>query len=108
MSEVSGSIPVSGLCFLLIFVVFTLCLPCYSSLLSACTVKRCALSMVLKVARFHGMSAFSGSIPVSGLCFLLIFVVYNLNRTNPASITPRIIHMCSLVCIYSRIIHEKT
>ena len=40
MSEVSGSIAVSGLCFLLIFVVFTLCLPCYSSLLSACTVKR--------------------------------------------------------------------
>ena len=40
MSEVSGSIPVSGLCFLLIFVVFTLCLPCYSALLSACTVKR--------------------------------------------------------------------
>ena len=37
MSEVSGSIPVSGLCFLLIFVVFTLCLPCYSTLLSACT-----------------------------------------------------------------------
>ena len=40
MSEVSDSIPVSGLCLLLIFVVFTLCLPCYSSLLSACTVKR--------------------------------------------------------------------
>ena len=40
MSEVSGSIAVSGLRFLLIFVVFTLCLPCYSSLLSACTVKR--------------------------------------------------------------------
>ena len=39
MSEVSGSIPVSGLSFLLIFVVFTLCLPWYSSLLSACTVK---------------------------------------------------------------------
>ena len=39
MSEVSDSIPVSGLCFLLIFVVFTLCLPCYSSLLSACTVE---------------------------------------------------------------------
>ena len=36
MSEVSGSIPVSGLCFLLIFVVFTLRQPC---LLSACTVK---------------------------------------------------------------------
>ena len=40
MSEVSGSITVSALCFLLIFVVFTLCLPCYSSLLRACTVKR--------------------------------------------------------------------
>ena len=44
MSEVSGSIPVSGPCFLLIFVVFTLCLVCYSSLLSACTVKRGAPS----------------------------------------------------------------
>ena len=44
MSEVSGSIPVSGLCFLLIFVEFTLCLPGYSSLLSACTVKRGAPS----------------------------------------------------------------
>ena len=43
MLEVSGSIPVSGLCILLIFVVFTLCLPCYSTLLSACTVKRGAL-----------------------------------------------------------------
>ena len=40
MSDVAGSIPVSGLCSLLIFVVFTLCLPCYSSLLSSCTVKR--------------------------------------------------------------------
>ena len=40
MSEVSDSIPVSRLCFLLIFVVFSLCLPCYSTLLSACTVKR--------------------------------------------------------------------
>ena len=38
MSEVSGSIPESGPCFLLIFVVFALCLQCYSSLLSACTV----------------------------------------------------------------------
>ena len=44
MSEVSGSIPVSGLCFLLIFVEFTLCLPCYSPLLSACTAKRGAPS----------------------------------------------------------------
>ena len=40
MSEVSGSIPVSGLCFILIFVIFTLSIQCYSSLLSACTVKR--------------------------------------------------------------------
>ena len=39
MSEVLGSILESGLCFIMIFVVFTLCLPCYSSLLSACTVK---------------------------------------------------------------------
>ena len=44
MSKVSRSIPVSGLSFLLIFVVITLCLPCYSSLLSACTVKRRAPS----------------------------------------------------------------
>ena len=44
MSEVSGSIPLSGLCFLLIFVVFAFCLPCYSSLLSACTVRRGAPS----------------------------------------------------------------
>ena len=46
ISEISGSIPVSGHCFLLIFVVFTLCLPCYSFLLSACTVKRGAPSTV--------------------------------------------------------------
>ena len=44
MLGVSGSIAVSGLCFLLIFVVFTLCLPCYSSLLVACTVERGASS----------------------------------------------------------------
>ena len=44
MSEVWGSIPVSGLCFLLIFVEFTLCLPCYSPLLSACTATRGAPS----------------------------------------------------------------
>ena len=44
MSGVSGSIRVSGLCFLLIFVVFTLCLLCYSPLLSASTVKRGASS----------------------------------------------------------------
>ena len=44
MSEVSGSIPASGLCSLLIFVVFTLCYLCYSPLLSASTVKRGASS----------------------------------------------------------------
>ena len=44
MSGVSGSIPVSGLCFLVIFVEFTLCLPCYSPLLSACTATRGAPS----------------------------------------------------------------
>ena len=44
MSGVTGSIQVSGLCFLLIFVVFALCLPCYSPLLSSCTVKRGAPS----------------------------------------------------------------
>ena len=46
MSGVSCSIPVSGLCLQVIFVVFTLCLPCYSTLLSACTVKRGAPSTV--------------------------------------------------------------
>ena len=44
MSEVSGSIPVSVLCFLLICVILTLCLPCYSSSLSTCTFKRGAPS----------------------------------------------------------------
>ena len=44
MSGITGSIQVSGLCFLLIFVLFTLCLPCYSFLLSECTVKRGAPS----------------------------------------------------------------
>ena len=44
MYGVTRSITVSGLWFLLIFVEFTLCLPCYSSLLSAYTVKRGAPS----------------------------------------------------------------
>ena len=30
----------------------------------------------VKVARFPGMSKVSGSISVSGLCFILIFVVF--------------------------------
>ena len=44
MSGVTRSITVSRFCFLLIFVEFTLCLPCYSSLLRAYTVKRGAPS----------------------------------------------------------------
>ena len=67
MSEDSGSTPVSGLCFLLILVVFTLCLPCYSSLLSAFTVKRGAPSRPRAL------------------------LIPNLNRTSPASITPQTI-----------------
>ena len=53
MSGVSGSIPMLGLCFLLIFVVFTLCLPCYSPLLSACTVKRIAPSTASCLTHFY-------------------------------------------------------
>ena len=64
MSGVSGSIPVSGLCFLLIFVVFTLCLPCYSSLLT-----HVQLSVVLR-RRPRAL------------------LIPNLNRTSPAIITP--------------------
>ena len=52
MSEVLGSIPLSGICFLLIFVVFTLCLPCHSSLLSARTVERGALSTASCLTHF--------------------------------------------------------
>ena len=84
MSEVSGSIPVSGLCSLLIFVVFNSCLPFYSSSLSACTVKRGA---------------------PSAACALLI---PNINRTSPDSVTHLIIQYCSPVCTYSRRLHEKT
>ena len=44
MSEVSVSIPTcEDSSFLLIFVVFKLCLPCYSSLLCACTVEAVVL-----------------------------------------------------------------
>ena len=53
MSGVSGSIPVLGLCFLFIFVVFTLCLPCYSPLLSACTIKRGAPSRASCLTHFY-------------------------------------------------------
>ena len=37
---------------------------------------RCPVGV--KVARFLGMSEVSGSIPVSGLCFLLISVVFTM------------------------------
>ena len=53
MSGVSGSIPVLGLCFLYIFVVFSLCLPCYSPLLSAYTVKRGAPSTASCLTHFY-------------------------------------------------------
>ena len=84
MSGVSGSIPMSGLCFLLIFVVFTLCLVCYSSLLSACIIKRGA--------------------PFTASC-----LTPNLTLTEraPPALHLRSFNMRSLVCIYSRIMHEK-
>ena len=68
--------------------------------------KHICLSAV-KVARFPSMSEVSGSIPVSGLCFLLIFVVFTM-CLKCSSITPWIIQYCSPVCTYSRIMHEKT
>ena len=83
MSEVSGSIPVSGLCFLLIFVVFTLCLPCYSSLLSACTVNRGALSTAW--CSVHGLVPYS---------FLTL-----IGRAPPALYlrSYNIVHLCVLI-----------
>ena len=72
MSEVSSSIPVSEVCFLLIFVVFTLCLPCYSSLLSACTVKRGA--------------------PSTASC-----LIQNLTLTERA---PPSLHLISYICVH--------
>ena len=72
MSEASGPIPVSGLCFLLIFVVFTLFLPCYLSLLSACTVKRGA--------------------PFTASCF-----IQNLTLTERA---PPALHLRSYICVH--------
>ena len=69
MSEVSISIPVPGFCFLLVFVVFTLPLPCYSSLLSAWPCALLQLSVVLR-PRPRAL------------------LIPNLNRTSPSSITP--------------------
>ena len=84
MSEVSGSIPVSGLCFLLIFVVFTLCLPCYSSLLSACTVNvvlrpRCKGSTLSRHVRGLGFDSrvrtlFSIDLCCIYLVFTMLFI----------------------------------
>ena len=71
MSEVSGSIPVSGLCFLLIFVVFTLCLPCYSSSLIACTVTRGAPSTASCLT--HSLPALHlRSYNIVDLCVLIV------------------------------------
>ena len=64
MSEVSGSIPVSGLYFLLIFVVFNLCLPCNSSLLSD-SEAWCSV---------HGIVHFVGSAWMSGLRLRVVIV----------------------------------
>ena len=78
MSEVSGSNPVKGLCFLLIFVVFTFCLPCYSSLLSACTVKRGA--------------------PPTASCLSYSFLTL-IRRARPALLlrSNNIVHLCVLI-----------
>ena len=51
----------------------------------------------VKVERFPGMSEVSGSIPVSGLCFLLIFVVYTLTNEPRQHYTFDHTY-CSLVC----------
>ena len=72
MSEVSGSILVSGLCFLLIFVVFTLCLPCYSSLLSACTVKRGAASTASCIPNINPPELHLRSYNIVHLCVLIV------------------------------------
>ena len=74
----------------------------------------------VKVARFHGISEVSGSIHVSRLCFLLIFVVFtlclplvphprprallipNINQTSPPALHLRsynIVHLCVLIVI---------
>ena len=65
MSEVSGSIPVTAHCFLLIFVVFTLCLPCYSFVLTV-HVQLCVMLRPRPRA----------------------LLIPNLNRTSPVIITP--------------------
>ena len=72
MSEVSDSIPVSGLCFLLNFVVFAFCSPCYLSLLSACTVKR-------------------------GAPFTASSLIQNLTLTERA---PPALHLRSYICVH--------
>ena len=64
MSEVSGSIPESGLRYLFIFVVFTLCLPLFID---------CEAHLQLSVVLRPRPRA---------------LLIPNLNRTSPASITP--------------------
>ena len=61
----------------------------------------------VKVARFPGMSEVSGSIPVSGLCFPLNFVVFTrallivtlIGRAPPALHfrSYNIVHLCVLI-----------
>ena len=88
MSEVSGSIPVSGFCFLLIFVVFTLCLPCYSSLLifyvqlSVVLRPRCKGSTLFRHVRGLGFDTrvrtlFSIDLCCIYLVFTMLFIFVN-------------------------------
>ena len=81
MSEVCSSIPVSGLCFLLIFVVFTLCLPCYSSLLrhvqlSVVLRPRCKGSTLSRDVRGLGIdSRVSTLFSIDLCCIYLVFTM---------------------------------
>ena len=100
MSEVSGSIPVSGLCFLLIFVVFNLYLPCHSSSLSACvqlSVVLCprhrafcrqCLDVRTAPARCNRLGRRCARCVALVQIYNSALLIPNLNRTSPASITP--------------------
>ena len=100
MSEVSGSIHVSGLCFLLIFVVFNLYLPCHSSSLSACvqlSVVLCprhrafcrqCLDVRTAPARCNRLGRRCARCVALVQIYNSALLIPNLNRTSPASITP--------------------
>ena len=64
MSEVSGSIPVSGICLLFIFVVFYLVFTMLFIFVKRMYSYGWYSVHGVNVARFHGMSEVSGSIPV--------------------------------------------